>query len=166
MSSGSSTEMEAWAYSVTVGNRTPHVIPKLRIDYVLIGESDRPRGTPREWKEKPIRAKGSLTLENLESGAFLTEKTVPLICVTHLEYRTTYQNGVMSTDYNKVVRRTRMITLKGVWLRIYDGEDLMLELTSPENLPKDDWNAPDTDTYRDDIRFREFFPDSLPMKPR
>jgi hypothetical protein len=153
-------ELEAWAYDLTITNLTNYPIPSLRVEYVIAGEGERANGGGTS-SERVVRHKGSLVVDILPGRERKTLRTEPLICVTRLEFRSGYVNGIWVTDYSKPARRVKERSLRGIWFRIYDGQTLIVEQAMPEGLLREDWDAVDRemDSWKQDFRVSEFFSD-------
>lgn len=124
---------EDWGYSITLKNNTRRPIEGLRVDYILYTRVDQIENTGRE---PTTRAKSfSQKIDPVEPGARITTKTE---AVTTRE--TELRGGLRWKGTGDDDTRD---TLIGIWLRVYRGDELVLEASSPDGLSeKEKWIAP------------------------
>jgi hypothetical protein len=116
---------EKWGYAVTIANRTPQPIGKLRAEYILFATVDdvhvkEKQGLKKKRYETPVE-----TVPKLDRIAFRTE-TISAI-------KSKYNGNIVAA---KTGDSTSREVLHGVWMRIYREDDLVYEISMPESLRK------------------------------
>lgn len=115
---------EDWGYTITLKNNTGRPVEGLRADYILYTRVDEIKNTGRQPK---TRAKAfSLRLEPVPPGARSSAKTEPVIT------RETQLRGGM--EWRGTGDSDTRDTLVGIWIRVYQGDKLVLESASPSSL--------------------------------
>jgi len=122
------------SYKIKVSNATPVHWTNLQVRYIIIYATSSP-GIKPPGNFKPAHASGTVALANLPGAQ---DQTVATDKVTlqevDLENGATYENGapLKSTD-----------ELRGVWVRVYDEyNNLLQEWSVPTTLMKDNnWDA-------------------------
>lgn len=123
---------EDWGYTLTIKNNTLKPIEGLRADYILYTKVDEIKNTSREprirqkaftLKFDPVPASGRASAK---SQAVTTRKTE---LRGGVEWAGTGDNDTRDT-------------LHGIWLRIYQGDKLVLESASPTALASGKWTGP------------------------
>jgi len=103
---------ESWGYGVTIGNNLSTPISDLRIDYRIYVKQD-----SRSTKAQEGR---------LDVGTLETRK------------REALKTGGVTFNYTYILGRTSAKSpggqIHGIWLRIYRGDSLVKEYSTPENL--------------------------------
>jgi len=126
------TTDEDWGYSVTLANRLTKPIPSPRVEYVLFLKASRETGGGLSRRKASTSL---LTLPARERAAFKTQtvRSVRTVIRGDLSYR---KSGGTGTDKDN---------LHGIWMRIYSGDQLIAETSTPENLRlTEKWDAADT----------------------
>jgi hypothetical protein len=105
------TTTEQWGYSVTVTNRSLGPISGLRAEYALFTNdgNSRSRGSTSSMPIGTLKSSGSIILKT---------NTVPLV----------------KSAYKGTTAKPAGGQLTGIWVRIYRGEDLISETSSPETI--------------------------------
>ena len=116
---------EDWGYSVTLRNTTLKPIDNLRGEYILFVKVDTTAEQIGRAEARLTRSTGALAFESLPAGGRITARTQPIIA-----RKRELANGIV---WNSRDAKTRD-TLHGIWLRIYQGETLVLESASPGTL--------------------------------
>ena len=128
------TTDEDWGYGITLRNNTRNPIEGLRAEYILFVEVDVPKNTDK--KPGTRRQGGKLSIEPVPPAGRLTLKTDS---ITTREVKLKDNVRWSGTSDNK----TRD-TLTGVWLRIYRGDELVLETaSSPKIISTNEWRLDD-----------------------
>ncbi len=118
------------SYAITLVNRARRPFDKLRMEYVLFAERT-PRGGIRN--KVLYRKAGSMDLPVLPAGERVVVNTVGIPArKADLDGSAYWGESNLPVD------------LKGIWLKIYQGDTLVMEEASPTNLATDQpWKAPD-----------------------
>ena len=105
------TTTEQWGYSVTVNNRSLGPLSGLRAEYKLFtnGSSTRTQGIAGSLPIGTLKSRGSIILKT---------NTVPLV----------------KSAYKGTSAKSAGGQLSGIWVRVYRGEDLIFETSSPDTL--------------------------------
>lgn len=120
-SGNSTTTTDEWAYSVRIKNESPKTIPDLQIKYILFAKdsiSDRVNIN----QAKTRRLEGETFAGNLD-GKQETSVRTGTIATERRETKSTKGTKVNSRD-----------EFYGIWLRVYSGDQLLKEQSSPEHL--------------------------------
>lgn len=130
---------EDWGYGITMSNLTNTPMEGLRIEYVLFAKLY-PDGTWGDRDDNKLaRRRGKLKLDSLVPHQKLALRTETMR--TRKEKlegggRWITEKGLKSTWRDQV--------LHGVWIRLYDGDTLVLERASPESLIRSEkWEGAD-----------------------
>jgi hypothetical protein len=119
---------DQWGYSLTLSNKSSRALSTLRAEYVLFVKQDQgPGNSDSGSKFRRVKKRSEIdTIPIHESINFRTE--------TVASYRYVLQPGFVwaGSGSNKPIKDT----LHGMWLRIYDGDQLVLEKITPEDLLK------------------------------
>lgn len=115
---------EDWGYTITLKNNTGRVIENLRADYILYTKIDQIKNTSRQPTTK---AKAfSVKFEALPVGGRGAAKTSTVVT-----RETKLRGGLQWRGTGDDDTRD---TLVGIWLRIYQGDVLVLESATPATL--------------------------------
>lgn len=114
---------EKWGYNVTLTNKSPRPLEKLRAEYRLFATLDNIHvGEKQGLKKQAFRGEIE-TIPALGRVVFKTE-TISAI-------KTKYNGNIYSVKTGDNKSRE---TLSGIWIRIYSGTDLVYESATPEKL--------------------------------
>ena len=115
---------EDWGYSLTLKNNTRRPIENLRAEYFLYIKID----VPKNSTEKPHvrREKFTLAFEPLPAVDRLSVRTKAVTT-----RKTELKSGIVWSGTNDNKTRDN---LEGIWIRIYQGDKLILESSSPPAL--------------------------------
>ena len=118
------TTEEDWGYTLILDNHTGRPIKNLRAEYFLYAKIDAPKNS--EIKPRIRREKFSLALDVVPATDGLSVRSEAI--TTH---KVELKDGFVwdGTGDNK----TRD-SLEGIWLRLYQGDELVLEISSPPAL--------------------------------
>jgi hypothetical protein len=119
---------EQWGYSLTLSNKSKRALTDLRADYVLFVKEDQGPGNKDAGKFR--RMKKSSPIDTIPLHGSLTFRTD-----TVASYRYVLQPGFVwagGGGSSKPIKDT----LHGMWLRIYSGDQLVIEKVVPEDLIK------------------------------
>jgi hypothetical protein len=114
---------EKWGYAVTVSNRTPQPIGKLRAEYRLFATVDSVHVKEKQGLKKKAFETAIETVPELGKITFRTE-TISAI-------KTKYNGNIVSAKTGDTSSRE---TLVGVWMRIYREDALVYEAAMPDSL--------------------------------
>lgn len=117
---------DQWGYNIELTNRSKTPLDKLRAEYVLFVKQDTTVSGGKPSFRRVKAATKVAVIEPLEKVSFRTQP-VP-------SYRYVLKPGFYwsATGNSKPVRDT----LEGMWLRIYSGDELLIEKITPETLAK------------------------------
>lgn len=115
---------EDWGYSVTVRNLGGLPIENLRAEYLLYAKVDAVKNTGR--KPGMRREAGKLAFESLPANGRVSAKTSAITT-----RKTELKGGITWSGTGDKDTRD---TLHGIWLRIYQGDHLVLESATPTTL--------------------------------
>ena len=123
---------EDWGYAITLKNNTGKPVENLRAEYILYTKVDEIKNTGRQPQ---TRAKAfALTFETLLANGRVAAKTDAVV-TRKTDLRGYQWRGTGDDDTRD--------TLAGIWLRIYQGDTLVLESASPATLAATEkWIAP------------------------
>lgn len=133
---------EGWGFSIAVLNQTSQPLEGLRVEYVVyaLNDPDKVYAAYRNKTdaEKILRIPGSEKFESIAPLQRVAFRTQPVVV-----RRVKYTGGVrMMTADGKLVRNWRDKELHGLWLRVYDGDKVIFEASSPESLrTSEQWGA-------------------------
>ncbi len=114
---------EKWGYAVTISNRTPQPIAKLRAEYLLFATTDDLHVKEKQGLKKKRHASSIETIPELDRTAFRTE--------TISAMKSKYNGNIVSAKSGDTTSRE---SLHGIWMRIYRDDELIYEAASPETL--------------------------------
>lgn len=125
---------ESWGYSIAVLNQTNQPIEGLRVEYIVYGRNDpdNVQSTSRNKtdSENLLRVRGREEIPAIASGQRATVRTEPVV-TTRVKYT---DGGKILTADGKLRGSWRDKALHGVWFRVYDGDKLVQEASSPDSL--------------------------------
>jgi len=118
---------DQWGYNLTLANRTSRELGDVRAEYILFVKQD--LGPGSKEKDPGFRRVKQMT----KSDPIPIHGNVSFRTETVTSYRYVLAPGwVWSGSTNKPIRDT----LHGMWLRIYVGNELIVEKITPEDLSK------------------------------
>ncbi len=122
---GRSLTEDKWGYAVNLTNRTPQPIDNLRAEYRLFATVDdiQVKATVKQGLKKKEYASQIPAIKEFSQVAFRTE-TISAI-------KTHYNGNIVAAKSGESSSRE---TLSGIWIRIYQGEDLVYETAMPDSL--------------------------------
>lgn len=117
---------EKWGYTVVLKSRANRELTDVRLDYVLYSKQDDfgdPKASAQKLKQKRHRTK----LEPIPVFGQTTTRTEAISVI-----KQEYQGGIYraGTNYDSSTRDT----LHGIWLRVYVGDQLVIEEAQPPGL--------------------------------
>ena len=115
---------EDWGYTITLKNNTAKPVEKLRAEYFLYVKVDALKNSAAQPRVR--REKFTLAFETLPAGGRLSARSGAV--TTH---KTELKSGYYWEGTNDTKTRD---TLEGIWLRLYQGDTLVLESASPASL--------------------------------
>lgn len=126
--------IESWGFSIALLNQTSLPIEGLRLDYIVyaVDDPDNVQNAARNKtsSDRLQRIAGTENFPAVPAGQRVTLRTKPV-----LSTRVKYTDGTrMIAADGKLIRSWRDKALHGVWFRVYDGDMLVHEASSPENL--------------------------------
>jgi len=125
---GSIISREKWGYTLDLANRGPRELKNLRAEYILFVKQDDFPGQPKGERSDDLkRKKYKQELEPLLVHETRAVRTEPIET-----FRQKLAPGWVwgGAGGNKPIRDT----LHGIWLRVYDGDQLIHESSTPETL--------------------------------
>lgn len=127
---------EDWGYGISLRNTTPRPIEGLRGEYILFVKVDKPGGGAKsDGRLRRTRAK--LAFEPIPVGGRITARTEAITA-----RKTELAGGIVWRESGDSKTRD---TLHGIWLRVYQGDTLVLESSSPGTLATtESWAGGDT----------------------
>ncbi len=117
---------EKWGYTVSLKNRTDHELSGVRLDYVLFARQDQagnPKSSDQKFRQKRYRT-------NVEPIAVFSQTDVRTNTID--TRKTQLQGGIVWKDSGG--DSTTRDTLYGIWLRVYVGDQLLIEQANPPGL--------------------------------
>lgn len=122
--------IENWGYSFNVINLSSAPLENLRLDYIVFAKRDPDRVQATTSREALERVHGSLPIESVavHGKALLYSETIA--CRTDK----LGSNARWVTSSGKLTSKLRDKELHGVWFRLYDGDKIIHEASSPESL--------------------------------
>lgn len=120
---GRTTTEEKWGYSVTIHNKTSKPINNLRAEYRLFATVDNVHVKESTGLRKKAYSSPIETIPELSRTIFRTESISA--------FKMKYNGNIVSAKTGE--NRSRE-TLSGIWIRIYQGKDLIHETCMPERL--------------------------------
>ena len=134
--------VENLGYTFQVLNQSSQPIDGLRLEYILFARTDPDNyfRTAKANSELPLERKtGTDTIQTIEPGRRAEIRTTPIIV-----NRVTYQDNSYTTNSNgRRLNRWRDRDIHGIWFRLYDGDKLIQEGSSPDSLRKSEsWETP------------------------
>lgn len=126
------TTSEEWGYSVTLKNKTSKALSTIRIDYILFVKPDNDPGNDK-MKSALTRKKGSFIAEGIKAHGQSIFKTDTIQTTkTEISGDITWSK----TGGTKPIKDT----LYGIWARIFVGDQLISEISTPDTLMmKENW---------------------------
>ncbi len=116
-----------WGFSVTLRNTTMNPVEGLRGEYILFVKVDDPsRKTAARSENRLKRISGKLAFGPVPGGGRSIARTEPVVV-----RKTELAKGIIWTATDETKSRD---TLEGVWLRVYQGDALVMESASPASL--------------------------------
>ncbi len=134
--------VENLGYTIQVLNQSSQPVEGLRLEYILFARTDPDNyyRTAKANSELPLERKtGKDAIQTIEPGRRAEIRTTPIIV-----NRVTYQDNSYTTNSNgRRLNRWRDRDIHGIWFRLYDGDKLIQEVSSPESLRKSEtWETP------------------------
>jgi len=118
---------EDWGYAVTLRNTTMNPVVGLRGEYILFVKVDSTGGRTSARSGSTLRRDtGSISFNPVSGGGRTVARTKPVVV-----RKTELADGIVWRGDDETKTRD---TLQGVWLRIYQGDTLVLETASPASL--------------------------------
>ncbi|TAG31134.1 MAG: hypothetical protein EAZ36_03345 [Verrucomicrobia bacterium] len=125
------TTDEDWGYTITLRNRTRFDISGLRAEYMLFVEVDQLKG---EVTQGLRRQAGRMTFETIPANGQVAARSE---AITTREVALKGNVRYTHTNDRKTADR-----LHGIWLKVYRGDELIVELSSPVGLAaKESWTV-------------------------
>jgi hypothetical protein len=115
---------EDWGFSIALRNNTTRPIEGLRGEYILFVKVDQPGVGQSDNRLR--RSRERLEFEAMPPGGRVSARTSAITA-----RRTALAPGIVWAGTNDSKSRD---TLHGIWLRIYQGDTLVLESASPASL--------------------------------
>lgn len=122
---------EDWGFTITIRNQTNAAAEGLRVEYMLFTKVDEIKNTGRAPQIRQKRF--DLALETLPATGRISARTQT---VTTL--KTELKGGY---EWSGTGDKKTRDTLHGIWLRLYQGDKLVLESASPASLASGKWDA-------------------------
>lgn len=120
---------EQWGYSLTLTNRAAQPLDNVRAEYVLFVKQDAgPGGKDRDAGMRKVR-------HTTRTEPIPTHGNITLRTETVDSYRYVLQPGFVWSGSGGSAKPIRD-TLHGIWLRIYVGDQLMIEQITPTDLAR------------------------------
>ncbi|HSI08576.1 MAG: hypothetical protein ACAH89_04895 [Rariglobus sp.] len=120
---GRTTTEEKWGYSVTIQNKTTKPLENLRAEYRLFATVDNVHVKEKQGLKKKAYQSPISTIPELGRTVFRTE--------TISAFKMKYNGNIVSAKTGDSSSRE---TLSGIWIRIYNGKDLVHEACMPDKL--------------------------------
>lgn len=121
--------VEHWGYRITITNLASVPLEGLRVEHLVFAELD-PDGARSGASDKPYeRNAGQTTLEPIPAQSRSSAITEAVICRTDK-----LDDGSRWITDKGLKSKIRDRTLHGVWFRIYDGDKVIHEISSPASL--------------------------------
>jgi hypothetical protein len=117
---------EDWGFSVTLRNNTTRPISGLRGEYILFVKVDAVGDDPERGDGRLKRTRGRLAFDPIPQSGKITARTQTITAV-----KRELANGIIWSGSGD--KKTRD-TLHGIWLRVYQGDTLVVESASPGTL--------------------------------
>jgi len=114
---------EQWGFNVVITNRSAPMLENLRVDYILLLEPN-PYHTTSKDSSKLKRTTGKATIESLATGSRTQFRTSTVEAI-----KVALKPGWIWGDEDR--KRTTRDKLYGVWVRLYRGDELIAETTTP-----------------------------------
>jgi hypothetical protein len=123
-------------YNIKLRNMSQHTMEDLRMEYIIFKEADSMVYMKDEQKDiKMIRQKGTLNIPEITSmrEVEVQTKSLPMREVKYLE-------GIYALGSGDTKSKD---DLAGIWLRIYDGQELLVEKIYPDKIARSErWEDP------------------------
>jgi hypothetical protein len=124
---------EQWGFNVVITNRSGPILEDLRAEYILLLEPN-PYHTSVADRNKLKRTMGSEKLSTLATGGRTQFRTRTVEAV-----KVALKPGWVWSDEDR--KRTTRDKLYGIWVRIYRGDELIAESTTPAGIvTKEKWD--------------------------
>ena len=120
---GRTTTEEKWGYSVTIQNKTSKPLDNLRTEYRLFATVDNVHVKEKQGLKKKAYQSKIEAIPELGRVVFRTE--------TISAFKMKYNGNIVSAKTGDSSSRE---TLSGIWIRIYNGNDLVHEACMPDKL--------------------------------
>lgn len=117
---------EDWGYGITLRNTTTRPIESLRAEYILFVKVDAAGDDAARGDGRLKRTRRSLTFDPIPVGGRVTARTESITA-----RKRELASGIVWSGSGDTKTRD---TLHGIWLRIYQGDTLVLESASPGTL--------------------------------
>jgi hypothetical protein len=117
---------EQWGYNIVINNRSGPPLENIRAEYILLMEPN-PYHTAPSDRNKLIRTTGTANLEPLQTGARTQFRTSTVEVV-----KVALKDGWVWTDADR--KRTTRDKLYGLWVRVFRGDELIAEATTPAGI--------------------------------
>lgn len=132
-STGLTYTHEQWGFNVVITNRSGPLLENLRVEYLLLLEPN-PHHTAPSERNKLKRTTGKETLEPLATGTRTQFRTSTVEAV-----KVALKPGWVWADEDR--KRTTRDKLYGIWVRVYRGDELISEATTPSSIVnREKWN--------------------------
>ncbi|MCU0793164.1 MAG: hypothetical protein MUE42_10035 [Opitutaceae bacterium] len=118
-----------WGYTVTVINLTNEPLEGLRLDHAVFAETDPDHVRGKPDRKNLERVRGSSPLDPIAPRGRLSVRTEPIVTETQ-----ELTGGSRWITDKGLTNKIRDRALEGVWLRLYDGDKIVFEASSPESL--------------------------------
>lgn len=116
---------EKWGYNITLDNKSPNPLSGLRAEYRLFATIDSVHSNENKGLKKRAYSANVETIPRHESVSIKSE-SIPAI-------KTHYNGNIISAKTGESSSRE---TLYGIWIRIYRGNELVIEEAHPPGLMK------------------------------
>lgn len=120
---GRTTTEDKWGYAITITNKTSRPLENLRAEYLLFATVDSVHVKEKQGLKKKNYRSAIETVPELGRVVFRTE--------TISAFKMKYNGNIISAKSGDSSSR-EMLT--GIWLRIYQGKELVYEAVMPESL--------------------------------
>ncbi len=120
---GRETTEEKWGFSFMLNNRSSVQLDTLRAEYILFATKD---DVHKDKMEGFRRAKHRTKIETVPAYGRLDFRT-ETVSVFKMKYRGNIVSAATGDSRSRE-------TLHGIWIKIYRGDELIYEATSPESL--------------------------------
>ncbi len=115
---------EDWGYTIALRNNTTRPLEGLRAEYILFVKVEQPGATKPD--DRLRRSRGKIDFEAIPPSGRTTARSSAITA-----RRTELASGIVWRGSGDTKSRD---TLHGIWLRVYQGDALVLESASPGTL--------------------------------